>query len=36
MLKEFDLKKAAKAVAFGADARSLVVGSADHNLRILA
>ncbi len=36
MLKEFDLKKAAKAVAFGTDARSLVVGSADHNLRIFA
>lgn len=34
LLKELDVKKEVKAVAFGKDARSLVVGSADHNLRI--
>lgn len=36
LLKEFEVKKAVKAVAFGSDARSLAVGSADHNLRIFA
>ena len=29
-------KKGATAVAFGADARSLLVGGADHNLRVFA
>ena len=36
LLKELDVKKDVKSVAFGEDARSLVVGSADHNLRIFA
>ena len=36
LVKEFEVKKAVKAVAFGCDARSLVVASADHNLRIFA
>lgn len=36
LIKEFEVTKPVKAVAFGADARSLAVGSADHNLRIFA
>ena len=36
MLKEFSVPKSARAVAFGGDARSLAVGSTDHNLRIFA
>ena len=36
MLKEFKVAKTVKSVAFGGDARSLAVGSTDHNLRIFA
>lgn len=35
-LAELKVAKTVKAVAFGEDARSIVVGSADHNLRVFA